>query len=246
VEQKKKKKRKKNYVLLVLCDSPADGVKRYSFSKARINFLYTMIAVLLLVAGGYVVFTTVNNSKALRLENTMSVQIKNLEEENAQLKKDNDTLTDKVAILSETVNQKVTAEKELEEKTVPSGFPLSGTADLKEMSELVEEGDTEVERPMIVFETSSEVTVISSGAGEILVVAEDAEYGHQIQIDHGNGFVSIYRCGTVPKVKEGDEVTKGTLLFELDDDVDNGMQLVYQVKENGEYIAPADVMEING
>ena len=54
--------------------------------------------------------------------------------------------------------------------------------------------------------------------------------------------------GTQPKVKEGDEVARGALLYEMEEDDDNVLAAVmaYQVMKDGEYIKPTDVLEING
>ena len=76
----------------------------------------------------------------------------------------------------------------------------------------------------------------------------DNEYGYQIHIDHGNGYITIYRSGTTPKVDVGDEVTRGTLLFEMKEDEDNELadKMAYQVTLDGEYVVPTEVLEING
>lgn len=87
-----------------------------------------------------------------------------------------------------------------------------------------------------------------NGAGSVLLADIDSVYGYQVQIDHGNGYISIYRSGTEPKVKNGDEVTRGTLLFEMesDDDDENASRMGYQIMKDGEYIKPTEVLEING
>ena len=75
-----------------------------------------------------------------------------------------------------------------------------------------------------------------------------AEIGENLFIDHGNGYTTIYRSGTEPKVKEGDEVARGALLYEMKQDDDNEWAdiMAYQMIKDGEYIMPTDVLEING
>jgi len=242
----KKKKRKKNYVILVLSDNPMQETKKYSFSTARRNFLYVLLIIMLLMAGGYVVFSTVNNSKAIRLEKTMTTQIAALREENDALVKENQALSDKVSILSETVNQKVSAERELLEKNMPTGFPVAGTAEMSEQVELVNVGNEEVERPMILFEASTGVSVIAAGSGVVTTVKEETEYGYCVIVDHGNGYMTLYRSGTVPKVRENDEVTRSTTIYVMDEDFENGTKVVYQMMKDDSYIAPTEMLEING
>ena len=248
---RKKKKRKNNYVMLIVSDNPGKKVKRQRITKARIGFIRTLIITLLLVVLGYIGFSTFRNTMAIGRETALKEKVSELENANEKLTVENNELTEKVNILSETVNQKVDAEKELEEKNIPSGFPLSGTADLEETTEVLNMGDEEIRRPIIIFKAGEGTSVVASGGGEVIAVDSDNTYGTQIQIDHGNGYVSAYRSGTEAKVKVGDEVIRGTLLFEMgeiedDDENENGTRMGYQIIDNGEYINPTEVLEING
>lgn len=244
----KKKKKKANYVFLVISDSPAEKTKRYKFTRARINFVKTLIALMFLALVGYVGLTSYYNTIVMSRETALRLKLGELNETNAKLQEENEQLLDKVSILSKTVNEKVDAEKEQEEKNMPSGFPLSGTADVEEQEELLEMDDGEIRRPLIYFDASDGVSVVAAGAGVVSFVDTDNKYGYQVFIDHGNGYTTIYRSGTMPKVKEGDEVVRGTLLYEMEEDDDNEYACImaYQVMQNGEYINPTDVMEING
>lgn len=244
----KKKKRKKNYVLLVLSDSPTDKVKYHRYTKARINFIKILVIILLLVLAVYIGFSSFRNTLALSRETALTSKLTTLQEENNILVNENQELTDKVNILSETVNQKVDAEKEQEEKNMPSGFPLSGTADMEETTETLQVDNEEITRPIMVFKAGTGTSVVASGAGTVTMAEEDYAYGYQVFIDHGNGYVSIYRSGTAPKVKTGDEVTRGALLYEMDtdDNDENVSRMGYQIQKDGEYVDPTEVLEING
>ena len=244
----KKKRRKANYVLLVVSDSPVEKTKRYKFARARINFIKGLIALMFLAMVGYIGFTSYHNTIVMSRETVLKAKIQELNDANAQLQAENEQLTDKVSILSKTVNEKVDAEKVQEEKNMPSGFPLSGTADVEETEEVLEMDDGEVVRPMIVFDASDGISVVAAGAGVVSYVEMDNKYGYQVFIDHGNGYTTIYRSGTEPKVKEGDEVARGALLYEMEEDDDNELAdiMAYQVMKDGEYIEPTEVLEING
>ena len=249
MESKKKKKKKKNFLLLVISDGPKDKVKRFKFTKARINFIRTLIIILLFVVLGYIGFSAFRNTLAISRETALKQKITVLKEDNDQLLKEKEELADKVNILSETVNQKVDAEKEQEEKNIPSSFPLSGTAELEETNESFTLDDQEITRPIIIFTASLGTSVVASGGGVVTVVDSDSTYGNQVQIDHGNGYTSIYRNGTTAKVNVGDEVNRGTLLFEMgsdDEDDENANKMGYQIMKDGDYIAPTEVLEING
>ena len=248
MSSKKKKKVKKNYVLLVVSDSPLEKIKHYRFTRARINFIKMLIALLLIAAVGYVGFTSYNNTIIMSRETVLTGKIAELEEEYSQLQLENEQLSEKVSILSKTVNEKVDAEKVQEEKNMPKGFPLSGTADMEETEETLEMEDGDVIRPMILFDASEGISVVAAGAGMVSYVETDNKYGYQVHIDHGNGYVTVYRSGTEPKVRQGDEVARGALLYEMKEDEDNEYAdiMVYQVMKDGEYIAPTDILEING
>ena len=219
--QDKKKKKKANYVLLVVSDSPLAKTKRYKFSKTRVRFLKGLIALFFLVMIGYIGFTSYYNTIVMSRETALRLQIGELSEANAKLQEENEQLLDKVSILSKTVNEKVDAEKVQEEKNMPSGFPLSGTAEVEETEEVLEMEDGDVVRPMILFDASDGVSAVAAGAGVVSFVDFDNKYGYQVFIDHGNGYTTIYRSGTEPKVKVGDEVARGALLYEMEEDEDN-------------------------
>lgn len=249
MEKKKKKKIQTNYVLLCISDAPTEKVKKYKFSRARINFLKALLFTFFLVLIGYVGFSSYHNTIVMSRETVLKQKVSDLEEANKVLQDEKDALTEKVAILSETVNQKVVAEKELEEKNMPTGFPLSGTADMEEKEETVQISEDEEEtRPLIHFKAADGVFVVASGAGVVTYVEMDNEYGYQVQIDHGNGYVTVYRSGTEPKVSVGDEVARNALLYEMIEDEDNELADVmgYQIIKDGKYVVPTDVLEING
>ncbi len=249
--KKRSRKKNKNFQILVVAENPKDNVKRLKFTKTRVNFIKTLLTILLLALLGYIGFCTYRNTLSISREADLNQQINTLKGENDKLQEENAELSEKVNILSETVNQKVDAEKELEEKSIPSGFPLSGTADLEETNEIVDVDGEEITRPIIIFKAGNGISVVSSGSGIVVLSDIDATYGNQVQIDHGNGYISIYRSDTSAKVKVGDEVTRGTLLFELgsddeDDDEESSNNIGYQIIKDGTYISPTDVLVING
>ena len=197
---------------------------------------------------GYISFSAFRSTLAISTETVLSSKITQLQEENSKLSGENQLLTEKVNILSETVNQKVDAEKEQEEKNMPTGFPMSEASDMEETTESLQIDDAEVTRPLIIFKAGEGTSVVASGAGTVSMSDTDAAYGYQVWIDHGNGYVSIYRSGTEPKVKSGDELTRGALLFEMstDEDDENVSRMGYQIQKDGEYIEPTQVLGING
>lgn len=246
---RKKKKRKKNYVFLCISDAPNEKVKKYHFSRARINFIKFLMTVLFMIILGYLFFSAYHNTIVMGRATYLDNKVKELENEQKRLMDENTYLAEKVSILSDTVNQKVVAEKKLEEKNIPTGFPLSGNADMEMKEEVFKISENEEEiRPYIFFESTDPIFVVAAGAGEVSYVDMDNNFGYQVRIDHGNGYETVYRNGTEPKVKVGDEVARNALLFEMkvDDDNDLANIMAYQIIRDGKYIVPTELLEING
>ena len=99
------------------------------------------------------------------------------------------------------------------------------------------------EDPMVVFNVQHGAKVMAAGKGTVVKVESDEEFGNRVVIDHGNGYFTIYRYNDAPKVKEGDDVSIGQLLFEVNY---VSSKVGYQMMYDEEYINPMDVMEING
>ena len=62
-------------------------------------------------------------------------------------------------------------------------------------------------------------------------------------MDHGNGYVTIYRNQGDAMVKQGDSVVQGTTLFMIGED---NTKLGYQMLKDGTYINPMDMLAISG
>lgn len=105
-----------------------------------------------------------------------------------------------------------------------------------------EENIVEQEIPTVVFGVKKGTQIVAAGAGEVKSVEEGTD-GTHVMIDHGNGYVSVYLFKGTPKVKTGDEVLRGTLLFEV---TSNNAKFSFQILENGDYVNPMDLMEIHG
>lgn len=112
----------------------------------------------------------------------------------------------------------------------------------QEDTENTEEQKEAVDEYIVVFSAGSGTSVIAAGTGVISSVTEDPDYGYRVVIDHGNGYVSIYRNSSAPKVKEGSDIARGTIIFELSENQKVG----YQIMLEDEFVDPMDMMEIYG
>ena len=243
--QRKKHKRKMNHVVIVTSDAADASVKQFRIRPWALQLIILLLCVVIGVLIGVLVYeeqiwqamSRSNNEKQetiLALEEEK--QILNAEKE--QLETQITELNDKIQILSNTVNEKVQNENELtaqlEQQSLPTDFPLNGSASMEEVTE----GD-----PMCVFTASAGITVVATANGTVTTVNDDGEYGHNVWVDHGNGYVTIYRNQGDAMVKQGDSVVQGTTLFMIGED---NTKLGYQMLKDGTYINPMDMLAISG
>lgn len=234
----KKKGRRVNYTLMLFVDSKEGHIRQMGIGPQLIETVACLVLVIV-IALAVLCWNQGNRIDELTAKNgKQQEQITELEEEKADLVSLREELTEKVTILSDTINQKVEAEEALEEASaqahMPMGFPMSSSASLEEAG---------TEDAMVKLSGSEGSSVIASGDGAVLAVATDSRYANVIRIDHGNGYVSIYRNDGDPMVKEGDEVVRGAILYVLGED---NTELGYQITYDEKYIDPMDLINIDG
>lgn len=234
----KRHKRKTNHVVIVTSDAVDANAKQF---KIRPWILQMIILILCIIIGGLIGYFLYEEKlwAIARARNSEQQEtVRELEDENFSLQSQIDSLNDQIQILSDTVNQKVQAENELasalENQSLPTEFPLNGSASMQEVTE----GD-----PMCLFTASEGVMVVATASGTVTAVSDDADYGHSVWIDHGNGYVTIYRNKGDAIVKVGDEVVQGTSLFLVTKD---NTALGYQMKKDDVFINPMEMLAISG
>lgn len=238
-------KRKISHVVLVTSDATDSGVKQF---RIRSEVLWILICVLSVLVGGllgYIAYEERIWAAVDARSDDQQNQIDSLQVENELLKMDKldlETqivgLNETVQILSETVNQKTKSETELQEQldkqSMPTEFPLDGSASMEESLE---------DKPICIFTATAGTLVIATANGTVTGVNDDVEYGHNIWVDHGNGYVTIYRNAGEPQVKQGDSVIIGSTLFVIEEGHE---KLGYQMMKNGAYISPMEMLAISG
>ncbi|MDR2043037.1 MAG: peptidoglycan DD-metalloendopeptidase family protein [Clostridium sp.] len=243
--ERKKHKRKKNHVILVTSDAADANIRQFRVRPWLLRLAIFLLCVLVGGVAGYLYY----GNKLWQIVNRRQETITRLEGEKAALetaledqRKTHEaevaTLTDKINVLSETVKEKTQTENELsarlEKQSLPTEFPLTGSATMEE----VREGD-----PICIFTAAQGTTVVATASGTVTAVNDDAEYGHNVWVDHGNGYVTIYRNGGEASVKAGDSVVQGTTLFLHGEE---NTKLGYQMMKDGAYIDPTDMLAISG
>lgn len=245
-ETKINAKPKVNHFVFVTTDDENAELNRY---QVRPWLLWLVIAVLCIVLGGTLGYMFYEESiwRAVDARSDEQVAtIKSLEEANAALEQEKlelETeivgLNETVQILSETVSQKTQSESELkaqiEKQSMPTEFPLNGSATMEEKA--IDDA------PICVFDASIGSAVVATASGTVTGVKDDAKYVHSIWVDHGNGYVTIYRNAGEPRVQVGDTVVCGTALYIIEERKE---EMGYQMMKDGQYISPMEMLSING
>lgn len=240
-----KSKRKFNYTLMLFVDSKEGSIRQMGIGPVLIE------SVALVVLGAILILSIICLADKYRIDNLeaevesqresiedLTARNTELTEENADLVSLREELTDKVIILSDTINQKVEQEEAQEqiraEAHMPVGFPMSSSASLEEANG---------ENPMVKLNGSVGSSIIASADGTVISITTDSGYLHCIRIDHENGYNSIYRNDGDVMIKEGDEVVRGAILYVIGED---NTELGYQITYDERYIDPMELINIDG
>ncbi|MDD6490783.1 MAG: M23 family metallopeptidase [Firmicutes bacterium] len=231
-------KRKSKFALLLVTEKEDGTIKQHHISSTVVEVAAAILFVIFVAVICKFVYDTITIKDARKEIVNQIVTINSLTDENEALSVENSTLNSKIAVLSETVSKKAATEDALSQETIenalPKGFPLSGSATMKES----EDGD-----PMLIFTASSGINIITTGTGTVASVDADEVYGARIVIDHENGYKSVYRNNGTPLVKNGEELGKGYILFSIGED---NQELGYQIMKDDQYIDPMLLIDING
>ena len=195
------------------------------------------LGLLVLAAMIYCYYLTSHVLEMSELNKSLGVELEAVKQERDLLTSENAELKEKVAILSDTVNNKMKEEEELAKAYIPTGFPVKGTATYKEESSLIDE------QPAAELEVPQGTSVIAAAKGTVQALEGNAAVGYILMIEHGNGYVTVYRNSSEPMVEVGMEVTTDTELFRIERGHE---KLGYQIIEDGVYIDPFSMMEIYG
>ncbi len=237
-EAESSKRRKKNYTLMLFVDSKDGRIRQMGIGPTLIESMAVLIVTVIIILS-VICYRDKESIAILEAENAaQKAEIEKMTEENADLVSLREELSDKVTILSDTINQKVEEEEAMEEMRaqahMPVGFPMSSSASLEEV---------DGEDPMVKLNGSAGSSIIASADGTVVSITTDSGYLHCIKIDHGNGYQSIYRNDGDAMIKEGDEVVRGAILYVIGED---NTVLGYQIMYDEKYIDPMELISIDG
>ncbi len=254
--ESKERNKKANHVVIVTSEAADASVKQFRINPWVLWGAIIILSVLIGAGLGYIIYedeiwdsANARIDEYKRINTELEAQLVTKDEERSALEETHlqeiqsyelemAELNNKLAIMGDTINQKVeevnVLSAQMEEMHIPTMLPLTGAASIEEKTE---------EEPICLFSAGEGALVIATACGEVTEIIEEPEYGYKVSIDHGNGYVTIYRNKEEPKVKLGEEVMCGVTIFVVGKD---NVQLGYQITNNGEYVNPMELMKIEG
>lgn len=235
---KNRHKRKVSHILIYTTDAVDADTKQVRIHPWVLAGVTLIVCCVLGAVIGYAVYEGELWGRIREHDASQNAALIAAQDEKDALQEKIDEQDAKIEMLSITIQDQTQQIAELQaqiaEQSVPTDYPLTGSASMT----VIMDGD-----PMVEFMATEGSTVVAAGKGVVTAVEEDEVYGNRIVIDHGNGYVSIYRNKGESQVKAGDEVASGTTLFMVTED---NRQLGYQIKENDVYIDPTTIIAIKG
>ena len=235
---KNRHKRKVSHILIYTTDAVDADTKQVRIHPWVLAGVTLIVCCVLGAVIGYAVYEGELWGRIREHDASQNAALIAAQDEKDALQEKIDEQDAKIEMLSITIQDQTQQIAELQaqiaEQSVPTDYPLTGSASMT----VITDGD-----PMVEFTATEGSTVVAAGKGVVTAVEEDEVYGSRVVIDHGNGYVSIYRNKGESQVKAGDEVASGTSLFMVTED---NRQLGYQIKENDVYIDPTTIIAIKG
>ena len=253
----RKHRHKRHYTFMIISGDSDGSTRRLHLNHFKTQLLAYTLFVIGVAIVCYIVYSaiTINSLKSIQAD--QKVQIDKLTSENADLTAANSQLQTESLQLSAAINKRLEDEQlsaeEAENLAIPSGFPLSGTASMTAavddlnsttVTELTDDNSDEATgNPIVLFYSPEGSSIIAAGTGTVISVTIDTKFGNAVTIDHGNGYVSVYRNASDPLVSEGNQIDRGDIIFVVGE---NSTTLGYQILQDGEFIDPENLIEING
>ncbi len=253
----RKHRHKRHYTFMVISGDSDGSTKRLHLNHFKTQLLAYLLFAVVLAIVCYIIYCAMTINTLRDIQAQQKEVIEQLNVEKSTLEASNSKLETEIEQLKAAIQKRIEDEhlsqEEAETLALPTGFPLTGTASMASavddatettITEITDENRDEVSgNPLVVFTATEGSSVIASGTGTVVNITTDVKFGNAVTIDHGNGYVSIYRNGGDPLVTEGSQIDKGDIIFVIGE---KNTSLGYQILQDDKYIDPEEMIEING
>lgn len=245
----KKHKQKKNHVVIVTSNAEDAKVKQFQIRPWLLWVIIITICIVIGVGFGYLLYEeqiwnaanekiAVHQETVKQMEQKLEKQQKAAADEAKRYDEAIDDLEKEIELLTSTVTLQKAEIQELkagqDELYNPTLLPLTGAATIEEVTDA---------DPKCIFSATEGALVVATACGTVTEVIEEPEQGYKVTIDHGNGYITIYRNTDAPKVKQGDKVMQGMTIYVIDR---SSLKLGYQIMKDGVFVNPMEIIEIDG
>ena len=257
----RKHRHKRHYTFMIIAGDSDGSNKRIHLGHVATQIVAFTLFIILVTIVCYIAFITVRfrrmssetadaNASYSNLVLRQEKQIQELSSANSSLATKNEELQASVDQISKALNIMVSNEEAskalADEAALPKGFHLSGQASYeikKDDPSSSTKDNAKSGNPIMILKAANGSEVRATGTGTVSSVTNDAKYGKCIMIDHGNGYVSVYRYSGRVLVSEGDHVNRSSALFLV-----QGADTVlgYQIIKSNNYVNPEKIIEISG
>lgn len=241
-------KSKVSYTIMVTSDCAGKGPKTYHIKAGWAGLTGSVLFILFTALICFVVYNSVIASGAVSRARAQQQKIEQLEEAYAQAAQEKEALEQQVSELNATLDAGVKetqlAEAAEEQKHIPRGFPLDAASAIKEDADEAQTGMVANQRRKeIVFSSGEGTNVVATAPGTVISIVPDEDFGNLISIDHGNGYISMYRNSGNAVVKETNEVDAGAVLYIIGED---NPETGYSIRKDDVYVDPMDLLDMKG
>lgn len=232
IPKKEKPKLKMSRYTVMLVPDSTDDAKTYEFTIDKIaRYAVVALAVIIIIVSLIVSFAVKNyrlrNDSSLQaVIDNMEVEMKALEDENAQIKEVARLSDENVSELKERISE---LEIETAGLYIPNIYPYKGSA--IQISDLVV-------KDALSYSCLTGVSIVATANGIVENIVDDM-YGYTVVIDHKNGYKTQYTMEEVPMVAKGDMVVRGEVLAYVQEDDET---LSYAVVIDGKNQDPKDFL----
>lgn len=243
---KSSKKSTSGFTVMLIPNS-SDRTKTMELSFDSIMKIMAGTLAVLIIMIGLIVSMAINNHTLRYGDENTKDTILELQQENAELSKNVEELTLSLQQSEGMLNQIETKLKEeasneeqiAEEETIPTEVPIKGSKAVILKDPTVDENEGEKEDG-VVFSALEGSVVVATASGSVISVDSEPNYGNQIVIDHGNGYITTYRTDALIKVDFGDMVRKNDMIAVV---TQSEGFVAYEITKDGVLIDPYSMMQ---